>query len=70
MKRANIKRIILAMIGGGVLPITTASCDPIRGFSFFRDDDHNGFFDIWVDDSFHHDDCFFDDCFFGDLWFF
>ena len=62
-KRTN--RLFVALACAAIPLSITASCDPFGGtFSLFRfDDGHDhGFFEWFMDDDYHYDDCFFFDC--------
>jgi hypothetical protein len=48
----------MALAMAGIPLITTVSCDPYGGLSFYRDDDY--------DDCYFWDDCYYNDCYFWD----
>ncbi len=54
-KLSLLKTFLIVFACGGVPLVTNVSCDPYYGFSFFRDDDS----DYYYDDGYYYDDSYY-----------
>lgn len=65
MKKSGALKRLAVVAMGGIAMVTTATCDPYNGFTFFRD---RGGDDYYYDGYVYYEDYYYDDCFWDCWW--